>query len=696
MKATSFHRFLPSFHSAAVTAMLCLPAHTQDPAFPPPEPPQWSLLEDADQDGLTDWDEFLLDLDPLDPADGLSDDDGDGLSLAWEWQLGTHPDVADSDGDGWSDSEEVLLYGTDPLDPASRPLRNASADPEDPMASTSEPSTPPVDEPPPPPPPPSLSNGDFTEIGIQKWKELYSGTSYQGGGFRWGAGPVTAWTAYVGQTIEVWQAKGETFVELDGDTANYGIKQPIANVRAGAYILTWKQCGRNHSKAGENPYYVRIYHEDSTESISKSDTISGFDKMNWTDNAHAFQITPEHITAAQGKPIYVAFIPTSINTYGTLIDKVGLLPVEVVELSPKTKDEDGNEIAGSEKPNSGKPLTPFVEVDPVTERIAHRELKVRIGEPLKGKTVTWTMEPLFRRTAGPYPFEFRGKWTTAAASHRNRFEASTAYGANGFTSLSQESGRTTVADDGFTAIRVNVPPVGFNASRIKIQIEGIKSLIDLIDMEVPGVVVIDPGHGGKDSGAVGRTDSTILEKDLALEYSLSLKQKVTDKFGAEKHNLKLYMTRKTTDEYMENSARAILARDKGADVLLSIHFNSADSTTARGTEYVTRSSGQVNAEEDDQLGVSVQSSTLAAVKAFDTEGKHRDPKSGEFAVISDTHYGNTADYHPIRGVIIEVEFLSHETALESVKLSNATGQAIRTKFAADVSNDIYNDILNQP
>jgi hypothetical protein len=36
-----------------------------------------------------------------------------------------------------------------------------------------------------------------------------------------------------------------------------------------------------------------------------------------------------------------------------------LLSIEVVELSPKTKDEDGNEIAGSEKPNSGKPLTPI-------------------------------------------------------------------------------------------------------------------------------------------------------------------------------------------------------------------------------------------------------------------------------------------------------------------------------------------------
>jgi N-acetylmuramoyl-L-alanine amidase len=188
-----------------------------------------------------------------------------------------------------------------------------------------------------------------------------------------------------------------------------------------------------------------------------------------------------------------------------------------------------------------------------------------------------------------------------------------------------------------------------------------------------------------------------LEKDLALAYSLSLRQKVIDKFATEKHNLRGVMMRKTTTEYLDNTLRAELARDKGADVFLSIHFNSATSTTARGTEYVSLSAGlQVNAAEDDQLGAPVQSTTLAAVTASDAGARHRDPKYGSYFALKDTSYGNTADYHPIRGVIIEVEFLSHETALETVKLSNATGTAIKTKFAADVSTDIYNNILNQP
>lgn len=45
------------------------------------------------------------------------DPDGDGLTTAEEWLLGTDPYNWDTDGDGLSDGEEVLIYGTDPLNP---------------------------------------------------------------------------------------------------------------------------------------------------------------------------------------------------------------------------------------------------------------------------------------------------------------------------------------------------------------------------------------------------------------------------------------------------------------------------------------------------------------------------------------------------------------------------------------------------
>jgi hypothetical protein len=50
-----------------------------------------------------------------------TDQDGDGLNDNREGELGTDPANPDSDGDGTSDGDEVFLYGTDPLDPASTP-----------------------------------------------------------------------------------------------------------------------------------------------------------------------------------------------------------------------------------------------------------------------------------------------------------------------------------------------------------------------------------------------------------------------------------------------------------------------------------------------------------------------------------------------------------------------------------------------
>ncbi len=77
------------------------------------------LNPDTDGDGLNDYWEFrnMPEFDPLDPSDGLSDTDGDGLSFAEEY-LGTRgytsdPNDWDTDGDGLSDGEEAAR-GTDP------------------------------------------------------------------------------------------------------------------------------------------------------------------------------------------------------------------------------------------------------------------------------------------------------------------------------------------------------------------------------------------------------------------------------------------------------------------------------------------------------------------------------------------------------------------------------------------------------
>lgn len=325
-------------YSAVLAFVMVFPleSHAQNGALLPPSPPQWPLLIDADQDGLTDTDEILLWLNPLDSADGLSDLDGDGLSFAWEWNIDTAPDRVDTDADGWSDSDEILLHGTDPRDATSRPAdapqgqtSSAPLQPSVLMNVVSTTATATV--------PPSLMNGDFTNASAPRWYDATESTSYQGRGFKWGEGIASGWTAYRGSSIEIWQTNGQSFVELDGNKGSYGIKQPIKEVRAGTLLLSWKQSGRNNPLARNDAYYVQIYYQNTSgamQVISKTPVYQGFSKSAWTDNAHVFTIKEQDIQAAAGAPIYVAYIPEDLNTYGTLIDEVHLALIEI-----QTKDD---------------------------------------------------------------------------------------------------------------------------------------------------------------------------------------------------------------------------------------------------------------------------------------------------------------------------------------------------------------------
>ncbi|MFT4304320.1 MAG: thrombospondin type 3 repeat-containing protein [Candidatus Woesearchaeota archaeon] len=76
---------------------------------------------DIDGDGIPNEWEIYHGLNPLDPTDADLDFDGDGLSNFMEFTLGTDPNNPDTDGDGWTDFEEVMIYGTDPLDPNDYP-----------------------------------------------------------------------------------------------------------------------------------------------------------------------------------------------------------------------------------------------------------------------------------------------------------------------------------------------------------------------------------------------------------------------------------------------------------------------------------------------------------------------------------------------------------------------------------------------
>ena len=95
----------------------------------------------------------------------------------------------------------------------------------------------------------------------------------------------------------------------------------------------------------------------------------------------------------------------------------------------------------------------------------------------------------------------------------------------------------------------------------------------------PGLrtVVIDPGHGGKDPGALGRTRN-MHEKHIVLSVSRLLGQKIREKYP----DVKVVYTR-SNDTFIGLHERAMVARRNDADLFISIHCNGSSSSSARGT-----------------------------------------------------------------------------------------------------------------
>ena len=90
------------------------------------------------------------------------------------------------------------------------------------------------------------------------------------------------------------------------------------------------------------------------------------------------------------------------------------------------------------------------------------------------------------------------------------------------------------------------------------------------------IIVLDPGHGGKDPGALGRKGTK--EKDIVLKISTYLRDLLRKETKA-----KVYMTREK-DIFVELKDRAKLANERKADLFVSVHINSHSKKSIKGLE----------------------------------------------------------------------------------------------------------------
>ncbi|TSI07375.1 N-acetylmuramoyl-L-alanine amidase [Lysinibacillus sp. BW-2-10] len=168
------------------------------------------------------------------------------------------------------------------------------------------------------------------------------------------------------------------------------------------------------------------------------------------------------------------------------------------------------------------------------------------------------------------------------------------------------------------------------------------------------VIAIDPGHGGKDPGAVG---NGLKEKDIVLNVGLHLRDYL------EQAGFEVVMTR-STDVFISLEDRVVISESAGAGTFVSLHMNSATNTSASGTEtYSSKTGSSSKVESSKKLSAFIQD------RLIDTLGtKDRGEKTAEFKVIKENSNPS---------VLVEMGFISNASDAKLVSThEKETAEAI--------------------
>ena len=221
----------------------------------------------------------------------------------------------------------------------------------------------------------------------------------------------------------------------------------------------------------------------------------------------------------------------------------------------------------------------------------------------------------------------------------------------------------------------------------------------------PMLIVIDPGHGGSDPGAVKHGYK---EKDFALD----LGKRVRNKLGELSNGAAMVMLTRSTDVDIALEPRSNLARDNRASVFLSIHFNGGRLSPEEMLILVRKqdSAGtiesekrQVNYGQDQTFAEEVLSECWSAYKKASQDiygkppGANGGVKYSETAVLSDKILGTYADDGTlscdISAALIEVNEMGNDEFID--KWCGDAGDPLipRIQFRDEVAEGIAGAIL---
>ncbi|MDR5591657.1 N-acetylmuramoyl-L-alanine amidase [Christiangramia sp. SM2212] len=161
------------------------------------------------------------------------------------------------------------------------------------------------------------------------------------------------------------------------------------------------------------------------------------------------------------------------------------------------------------------------------------------------------------------------------------------------------------------------------------------------EIPIQKIIVIDVGHGGKDSGAVGING--IQEKDVVLNIANEILR--LNKWS--KNPIDIYLTR-YSDTLISLSDRIKMAKALKTDLFVSLHSNHSDDPNARGIEiYTSKKQGEFS-KESVLIGYQIEKALCKTI-GYESRGV----KFTNFQVIR-----GTVDFCP--SLLLELGFLSNK------------------------------------
>lgn len=194
---------------------------------------------------------------------------------------------------------------------------------------------------------------------------------------------------------------------------------------------------------------------------------------------------------------------------------------------------------------------------------------------------------------------------------------------------------------------------------------------------------------------------------MTLQYARSLQSAFDHCASEQRLNPRIIMTR-NTDDNVRGNIRAQFARNSGADVFFSIHFNS-NNHSARGSETLVSDTNNINKGEDTELARRTLTAIINVMNSHDMNASDRGVKDEQWSQTKKRmihnecpylldaagSYNNTNTCHPIRGTIAEIEFIDVPTVDELLNTGpNAT--TIRAALSNAIRDAIIRNILIQP